>query len=219
MDQPPIRPDRPHLRGWLHAATFPAAVALGVILMIISRDTTARVSVAIFTGTAALLFGVSATFHRGHWGPRAHAALRRLDHASIFLVIAGSYTPFTVLLLPPGKARTLLVLVWSGAIAGVVFRVFWLHAPRWLYTPTYILLGWAAVAFLPDFLAGGRPAVLLLALAGGLLYTAGGVVYALRRPNLSSRWFGFHELFHAFTVAAFAAHCVGVGLAVGTVTA
>ncbi len=179
------RPDRPHLRGWLHAATFPAAVAFGIVLMFLARDTSTRIAVAIFAGSAALLFGVSATFHRGNWGPRAHAVLRRLDHASIFLVIAGSYTPFSVLLLPPGPARTLLALVWSGAIAGVLFRVFWLKAPRWLYTPTYILLGWAAVAFLPDFLAGGRPAVLALALTGGLLYTAGGIIYGLRRPNFS----------------------------------
>ncbi len=213
------RPDRPHLRGWLHAATFPAAVGFGIVLMFLARDTSTRIAVAIFAGSAALLFAVSATFHRGNWGPRAHAVLRRLDHASIFLVIAGSYTPFSVLLLPPGPARTLLALVWSGAIAGVLFRVFWLKAPRWLYTPTYILLGWAAVAFLPDFLAGGRPAVLALALTGGLLYTAGGIIYGLRRPNFSPRWFGFHELFHALTVAAFAAHCVGVGIAVRTLPA
>jgi hemolysin III len=195
----------------------PAALATGLALVLLAQGMAARASVLIFAGAAALLFGVSAAFHRGSWGPRGHAALRRLDHANIFLLIAASYTPFTVLLLPPGRARVLLIVVWTGALAGVLFRVFWLHAPRWLYTPAYILLGWAAVAFLPDFLRGGGVAVLALAAAGGVLYTLGGIVYGLRRPNPFPRWFGFHEVFHALTVAAFAAHSVGVGLAVRAV--
>jgi hemolysin III len=205
------------LRGWLHLATVPAALACGIVLVLLAHGTPARVSVAVFAATAAALFAVSATFHRGRWGPRTHAVLNRVDHAAIFLVIAGSYTPFAVLLLPAGPARNLLILVWGGALAGIVFRVFWLHAPRWLYTPTYIVLGWAALAFLPDFLAARRPWVLAMALLGGLLYTAGGVIYALRRPNPWPRWFGFHEVFHSCTVAAFAAHCLGVGLAVTAV--
>ncbi len=204
---------RPRLRGWLHAAMLPLAVAIGAVLLLLARGATQRVAVAVFAATATMLFGVSALFHRGAWGPRAHPILRRLDHANIFLVIAGSYTPYAVLLLPPGTARTLLVVVWVGAVAGVVFRVVWLRAPRWLYTPAYIVLGWAAIAFLPDFLAGGRLDVLALALTGGLLYTAGGVVYVLRRPDPHPGWFGFHELFHALTVAAFVAHSIGVGLA------
>lgn len=206
-------PIRPRLRGWLHVAMLPLAVAIGAVLIALAQGTAQRVSVAIFAVTATVLFGVSALFHRGAWGPRAHPFLRRLDHANIFLVIAGSYTPFAVLLLPPGTARTLLAVVWGGALAGVAFRVLWLRAPRWLYTPAYIALGWAAIAFLPDFLAGGRLEVLALALVGGLLYTAGGVIYVLRRPDPLPGWFGFHELFHALTVAAFVAHSIGVGLA------
>ncbi|MBL8932458.1 MAG: hemolysin III family protein [Kineosporiaceae bacterium] len=217
MEEP--RAARPLLRGWLHAVTAPAALAYGVVLVVLAQHTAARVSVGVFAGSAALLFTISATFHRRHWGPRMHAVLQRLDHAAIFLVIAGSYTPFSVLLLPPGPARTLLALVWGGALAGVAFRVFWLHAPRWLYTPTYIVLGWAALAFLPDFLDAGHPAALTLAVVGGVLYTAGGVIYGLRRPDPSPRWFGFHEIFHALTVAAFVAHAVGVGLVVGAADA
>ncbi len=212
-------PVKPHLRGWLHVAACPTAVVAGAVLVWLAHGTAQRVAVAVFAISAALLFGVSATFHRGHWGPRAYAVLRRLDHATIYLLIAGSYTPFAALLLPRGRATTLLAIVWSGAAVGVAFRVFWLHAPRWLYTPTYVVLGWAAVAFLPDFAAGGRPAVLALAVIGGVLYTVGAVVYASRRPDPSPRWFGFHEVFHTLTVAAFAAHCVGVGLAVTTVPA
>ena len=160
----------------------------------------------------------SAVYHRGQWSPRVHAALRRLDHANIFLIIAGTYTPFTVLMLPEGPARILMALVWSGAVAGVVFRVLWVNAPRWLYVPAYVALGWAAVAFLPQFAAAGRgplgAAAVVLIVVGGLLYTAGGVVYGIRRPNPSPRWFGFHEVFHALTVAAFVAHYVGVTLVV-----
>lgn len=205
---------KPRLRGVLHAITFPIAIAYGVVLVVLARGVASRVSVAIFAGTAALLFGVSALFHRGDWGPRTYAVLRRLDHANIFLVIAGSYTPFTVLLLPPGPARMLLAVVWGGAALGVAFRVFWLRAPRWLYTPVYIALGWAALGFAPDFLASGLTAAFVLAACGGVLYTAGGIIYGLRRPNPSPRWFGFHEVFHALTVGGFTAHCVGIGIAV-----
>lgn len=205
---------KPHLRGWLHAITFPLALAYGTVLVVLARGAAARVSLAVFAATAALLFGVSALFHRGTWGPRAHAVLRRLDHANIFLVIAGSYTPFTVLLLPEGSARTLLAVVWGGAALGVLFRVLWLRAPRWLYTPIYIALGWAALAFLPDFLAGEHPVAFAFAAAGGILYTVGGVIYGLRRPDPSPTWFGFHELFHALTVGGFVAHCTGLTLAV-----
>ena len=140
--------------------------------------------------------------------------LKRLDHSNIFLIIAGTYTPLAVLLLPAGKARV-------AAAAGVgrgpgrhAFRVFWVGAPRWLYTPIYIALGWAAVFYLPDFLREGGVAVLTLVVVGGVLYTVGGVIYALKRPNPSPRWFGFHEVFHALTVAAFVVHYIAISHAV-----
>jgi hemolysin III len=205
---------KPHLRGWLHAGTFPLSVAAGIVLVCLAPTTSTRVTSAVFAGTASLLFGVSAIYHRGTWSPRTHGVLQRLDHANIFLIIAGTYTPFSVLLLPAGKARTLLTIVWAGAIAGVLFRVLWVHAPRWLYVPAYLALGWAAVAYLPSFAATASPPVLVLVIVGGALYTCGAIVYGLRRPDPSPRWFGFHEVFHALTVAAFAVHYIGVSIAV-----
>lgn len=210
---------KPHLRGWLHLGTFPLALAAGVVLVSLAPTPTARISTAVFAVTACLLFGVSALYHRGTWSPQAHTLLKRLDHANIFLIIAGTYTPFSVLLLPEGKARTLLTIVWAGAVVGVLFRVFWVNAPRWLYVPAYIALGWAAVAYLPSFLAGGSLAVVVLVIVGGALYTFGAVVYGIRRPDPSPRWFGFHEVFHALTVAAFVVHYVGVSLAVHAASA
>ena len=203
---------RPKLRGWLHAGTFPVALAAGVGLVVLAPSAQARVTSGIFALTAALLFGVSALYHRGQWSPRASAVLRRLDHANIFLIIAGTYTPFTILVLDHSDARVLLSLVWAGALVGVAFRVIWLGAPRWLYVPVYIALGWAAAFWLPQFASRAGVVVVALIIAGGLLYSAGAVVYALKRPNPSPRWFGFHEIFHTCTVAGFAAHYVGIWL-------
>ena len=149
---------KPKLRGWLHAGTFPLAVAAGIVIVVLAPNERARVTSAIFSVTAALLFGVSAIYHRGNWSPRTEGVLKRLDHANIFLIIAGTYTPFSVLLLPPGPARVLLWIVWTGALGGIAFRVFWVKAPRWLYVPVYIALGWVAVVYLPDFLSTGQVA-------------------------------------------------------------
>jgi hemolysin III len=208
----PPAPAKPRLRGWLHAGAFPVALAAGIVLVALADGGRARIACAIFALSAALLFGVSALYHRGHWSPRVDGVLRRLDHANIFLIIAGTYTPFTLLLLHGTAERVLLGTVWTGALLGIIFRVCWLRAPRWLYTPCYVALGWAAIFFLPDFLHAGGVAVLVLVLAGGLLYSAGAVVYGTKRPNPSPRWFGFHEVFHTFTLAAFATHYVGVSL-------
>lgn len=189
-----------------------AAVA-GLVLVVLAPTPSAKITSGVFTLTATLLFGVSALYHRGHWSARTHAVLRRLDHANIFLIIAGTYTPFTILLLDGRDAQVLLTLVWVGALLGVAFRVLWVGAPRWLYVPVYLALGWAAVFWLPSFAARGGLIILALIVAGGLLYSAGAVVYALKRPNPAPRWFGFHEIFHACTLAAFLAHHVGVWLA------
>lgn len=203
---------KPKLRGWLHAGVFPLSVVAGIVLVSLAGTTEARVACAVYAVSAALLFGVSAVYHRGTWSPRVYAVLRRLDHANIFLIIAGTYTPFTLLLLEGGQARLLLWLVWAGALAGIAFRVFWTDAPRWLYTPVYIAMGWAAVFFLPDFLDRGGMAVLILVVIGGLLYSLGGIVYAAQRPDPSPRWFGFHEVFHSLTLAAYAVHYVAVSM-------
>ncbi|SDQ69521.1 hemolysin III family protein [Quadrisphaera sp. DSM 44207] len=204
---------KPRLRGWVHAGAAPLAVAAGTALVALAPTATARSATAVFAVTAVLLFGTSAVYHRGTWSPRTGLLLKRLDHSNIFLIIAGTYTPFAVLLLPRSSASTLLAVVWSGAVAGVLFRVLWTGAPRWLYVPVYVAMGWIAVAYLPAFWRTGGPAVALLVVAGGLLYSAGALVYGFRRPDPSPRWFGFHEVFHVLTVVAFAAHATGVGLA------
>ncbi|MEU7101028.1 hemolysin III family protein [Streptomyces longwoodensis] len=205
-------PIKPKLRGWLHLGMFPAALIAGLVLTALADSTRGRIACGIYALTACLLFGVSALYHRGDWSPRMDGILRRLDHANIFLIIAGTYTPLTLLLLPGVKGRWLLWGIWAAAGAGIVFRVFWVGAPRWLYTPCYIAMGWAAVFFLPDFLHTGGLAVLVLVVVGGLLYSAGGIVYGIKRPNPSPRWFGFHEVFHSLTLAAFAVHYVGISL-------
>ncbi|WP_432546788.1 PAQR family membrane homeostasis protein TrhA [Kineococcus sp. SYSU DK004] len=204
---------KPRLRGWLHAGTFPAALVAGAVLVALAPTAATRAAAAVFAVTAALLFGTSALYHRGSWTPRASAVLRRLDHSNIFLIIAGTYTPLAVATLEADRARTLLVLVWAGALAGVAFRVLWVGAPRWLYTPVYVALGWVAVGYLGDFARGGGTAVAVLVVVGGLLYTLGALAYATKRPDPSPRWFGFHEVFHAFTVVAFAAHYAAIALA------
>lgn len=214
---------KPKLRGWLHAGSVPLVLAAGIVLIALAPAGTPRLGAAVFTLSALLLFGVSAVYHRGngHWSPRVHALLKRWDHANIMLMIAGSYTPFSLLLLE-GTARTLLLsVVWTGAVLGVLFRVFWTEAPRWLYVPIYIALGWAAIFFIPSFFSGATAlgvgigvAVFTLICVGGFLYTVGGVVYGFKRPDPWPRFFGFHEVFHTFTVLAFAAHYVGVSLAV-----
>ena len=204
-------PAKPHLRGWLHAGMAPVAVVCGIVLVALSPPEY-RWAAALYSLTAIMLFGTSAVYHRFTWSPRNTLLLKRFDHSNIFLIIAGSYTPFAVVLLPPDQARTLLLLVWSGALAGVLFRVFWVGAPRWLYTPIYLALGWVAVFYLPAFWEAGGPAVVILLAAGGLFYSAGGVVYALKRPNPSPTWFGFHEIFHALTLAGFIAQYVAVSL-------
>jgi hemolysin III len=203
---------KPKLRGWLHAATAPLALAAGIVLIVLSPTLTARVGSAVFAGSALLLFAVSGLFNVGRWSPRTHAILRRLDHSSIFLLIAGSYTPFALLLLEGRQQVVLLVIVWTGAVLGVAFRIFWNDAPRWIYTPIYLALGWVAIFYAVD-LASGGPAVTTLIAVGGGLYTLGGLVYGFKKPDPFPTWFGFHEVFHLLTIAAFVCHYVAASIA------
>jgi hemolysin III len=204
---------KPRLRGWMHAASAPLALAAGVVLVVLSPTATTRIGSAVFATSALVLFTVSGIYHRGNWTPRAGLFLRRFDHANIFVLIAGSYTPFTLLLLHGTDRVVLLSVVWTGALLGVAFRVLWNHAPRWLYTPIYVALGWAAVFYLGDFVHAADTAVLVLMAVGGGLYTLGGVVYGFKRPNPLPGWFGFHEVFHTLTIAAFVTHYIGVSIA------
>lgn len=203
---------KPRLRGWLHAAMIPLTVVLGVVLLVATPGAAGKTAVAVFCLSALLLFTVSATYHTQTWPEPVRVLLRRFDHASIFVLIAGSYTPYAVLVLPPDSARSLLAVVWTGAIAGVAFRVLWVTAPRWFYVPIYIGLGWAAVFWAGEFAAGASVAALTLIVLGGVLYTLGAVVYGMKRPDPAPAWFGFHEVFHACTIAAFLVHYAGVWL-------
>jgi hemolysin III len=172
---------------------------------VLADGLTAKIGAAIFFASSILLFGTSAIYHRFNWKPKAKKALKRFDHANIFLLIAGSYTPITLLALPQEKGLWLMVAIWVTALLGIGFRVFWLGAPRWLYVIIYIVMGWAAVVYLPDFI-NVNLAMMVLILAGGLMYTLGAVFYALKRPNPVPGHFGFHEIFHSFTVLAFLCH-------------
>lgn len=196
---------RPTWRGWIHAGTFPVAIAAGIVLIVVAEGAPAKWAAAVFMATSLLLFGNSALYHRFDWGPTTKAVLKRIDHANILLLIAGTYTPIAVLALPPDKGTLLLVLVWSGALAGILFRVFWIHAPRWLYVALYLLLGWAAVMYIVD-LMNANLAMMILVIVGGLLYTGGAIVYAMKKPNPWPGHFGFHEIFHVCTVLAFLCH-------------
>jgi len=204
---------KPRLRGWIHAGMAPLVLAAGIVLVALSPTSTTRVANVVFWLSALMLFGTSAVYHRGRWSPRVAGVLRRMDHTNIFLIIAGTYTPLSVILLDAPTERTLLVIVWSGALVGLLMRVLWLGAPRWLYTPIYVALGWVAVWFLPEFADAGGPALVWLVIAGGIAYTLGALVYGLKRPNPSPRWFGFHEIFHTLTVVGYTCHYVAASIA------
>ncbi|MGB4136434.1 MAG: hemolysin III family protein [Microbacterium sp.] len=196
---------KPTWRGWIHAGTFPVAIAAGVVLIVLAHGTPAKWAAAVFMATSLLLFGNSAVYHRFNWKPTTKMVLKRIDHANILLLIAGTYTPIATLALPPGKGTWLLAMVWGGALLGILFRVFWINAPRWLYVALYLLLGWAAVMYIVD-LVHANVAMMVLVCVGGLLYSAGAVVYATKRPNPWPGHFGFHEIFHVCTVLAFLCH-------------
>lgn len=207
LEHPQPTEPKPKWRGWIHAGTFPIAIAAGIVLICLAHGAVAKWAGAVYLLTSALLFGISALYHRFNWKPTTKQVFRRLDHANIFLLIAGTYTPLALLAMPLDRGILLLVLVWAGALLGIGFRVFWISAPRWLYVPLYVLLGWAAVIYLPDIWQA-NPATMILVVAGGLLYTGGSVVYGLKRPNPVPGVFGFHEIFHTLTVLAFLCHWV-----------
>lgn len=200
----------PLMRGWLHLGTSPVALIAGFVLVILAPTLSMRVAVAIFTLASATLFTVSATYHRIKWSPKNKALFRKLDHANIFLIIAATYTPLTIHWLKPNQAQLLLILVWVGSISGLLIRIFWLNAPRWLYVPIYLALGWAALFYLPSFLVNAGWLIVSLMFSGGVAYSVGALVYALKRPKLSVKYFGFHELFHVFTITGYVCHYLAI---------
>lgn len=203
---------KPLLRGWLHLVLAPLCLIGCLVLALLADTTPARVGALVLGATATMLFGTSALYHRRYWSPRADTILRRLDHSNIYLIIAGTYTPFALTLLEGRQRVSLLVIVWVGALLGVAFRTFWVHAPRWLYTPIYVALGWVAIFYAGPLHAAGGTLVMTLIATGGILYTLGAVVYGFKRPDPWPRVFGFHEIFHACTVAAFIAHFIAAAI-------
>ena len=200
---------KPSWRGWIHTGVLPIVIAGGIILIVLAHGVIPKVAASIFFASSFLLFGNSALYHRFNWKPKAKITLKRIDHANIFLLIAGSYTPMAMLALPSSKGLFLLIAVWIGAVLGISFRIFWINAPRWLYVPLYVLLSWAAMFYVADFFAFNAVAMSLI-LIGGICYTIGAVVYGIKKPNPFPGHFGFHEIFHALTVIAFICHWVAV---------
>ncbi|MFM8254268.1 MAG: hemolysin III family protein [Actinomycetota bacterium] len=206
--------DVPKLRGVVHLVMSPISLVTGIVLITLASEFAGRITLGVFTLTAVTLFTCSALYHRVGWSKKYKAVWRRIDHANIPILIAGTYTPFAIFLLESRSATLLLSAVWGGAIATAILRVAWVTAPRWLYVIAYIALGWAAIAYLPEFLNEGGVLIFALVLLGGILYSIGALIYATKKPNISPRWFGFHELFHSFTAGAFLAHLTAAILVV-----
>ena len=201
---------KPRLRGVSHQYAFFVALAAGAALVVLVRGGQARAAVAVYALSLCAMFGASALYHRIDWSPGPHAWLRRLDHSMIFVLVAGTYTPFALLVLAPALGWAVLGVVWGGALAGVVISLVWIDAPRWLTAVLYVALGWVSIVMMPQLWdRAGVLAVALLA-TGGVLYTVGAVVYARRRPDPFPRSFGYHEVFHLLVVAAAACQYVAI---------
>ncbi|MFI1196101.1 hemolysin III family protein [Micromonospora sp. NPDC020750] len=209
----PVDIGKPRMRGWLHTYAFFIALVCGVVLCSVAAGRPGwapLVSCLIYSLTVCGLFGTSALYHRRVWSERGYQIMRRMDHSMIFVFIAGTYTPFCVLLLDARHATTMLALVWGGALGGVAVKLIWPHAPRWVSAPLYLALGWVAVAMLPQILHSGGVTALVLLAVGGAIYSVGAVFYALRRPNPWPTVFGHHEFFHACTLVAAVCHHIAI---------
>ena len=194
---------KPRLRGVLHQWAFFVSLVGGVVLVLVAPPGRATFATAIYATSVAALFGVSALYHRITWvSASARRWMRRLDHTMIFFLIAGTYTPFALLVLDGTLAVAILCAVWGGALAGVVLNLVWIDSPKWVTALVYLAVGWVAVVAFPDLISEmGLAAVALLA-AGGILYTLGAIVYARKKPDPSPAVFGYHEIFHALVIAA-----------------
>lgn len=197
---------KPRLRGVSHEVAFFVAAVVGPILTWVAPSGTTRLAVALYSVCMIGLFGVSALFHRVHWSPVARRRMRRLDHSMIFLFIAGTYTPVAGLTLGRTQATIVLSLVWAGALAGIAVKLLWLDAPKPVAASLYIGVGWVAVIALPGLWVALGVVGFILLLGGGILYTVGAIVYARRKPDPVPAVFGYHEVFHAFVIAAALCH-------------
>jgi hemolysin III len=209
-DQIAARLGKPRLRGVLHQAAFVVAVALAPLLIVGADRGRPRLAAAVFAGSVAACFGASALYHRVTWTPRARLWMRRVDHAGVYLLIAGTYTPVSLLVLQGAWRPVVMTIVWAGAVAAIVLKFVWVGAPKWLAAAIGIALGWAAVFALPQLIGRLHPAAVALLLVGGLAYTAGAVVYVRRRPDPAPLLFGYHELFHALTIVGVACQYVAI---------
>ncbi|MFL5826205.1 MAG: hemolysin III family protein [Thermoleophilaceae bacterium] len=211
MEVAPVEtPVKPRLRGVSHQWAFFVSLVTGSLLLALAPGRRAALAAAIYAVSLSALFGTSALYHRVTWRPPARRWMRRLDHSMIFLLIAGTYTPFCLLVLHGGIANTVLAVVWGGALGGILLKLVWLDAPKWLVAAVYVALGWVAVVATPQILDHAGAVALGLIVAGGLLYTAGAVVYALRKPDPAPAVFGYHEVFHALVIGAAALHYAAV---------
>lgn len=201
-----MTPDKPLLRGVSHKFAVFSAAGAGVVLVAMSRSAQAALATAVYAASLVAMFAVSAAYHRGRWGPRARAIWQRADHATIFLFIAGTYTPICLIAIGGAVGLRLLAIVWLGAALGATQALLWVNAPRVVTAALYVALGWAVVAYWGAVSAALGAGARTLVLAGGVLYTIGAVVYATRRPDPSPRVFGYHEIFHALVIAASLCH-------------
>ncbi|MGL4831590.1 MAG: PAQR family membrane homeostasis protein TrhA [Propionibacteriaceae bacterium] len=205
---------KPRLRGWFHVVMSPVSLIAGLLLVALAPSQSLRLACVVYLLSAYIMFTNSGVYHRGPWSPAVKQVFRRLDHSFIYVFIAGTYTPLCYALLSGASRWVLLILIWSCALAGMLFRIFWLSAPRYLYTVLYVVMGWAAVWWmLPMYRAGGIWPLVWIVI-GGVIYTLGAVAYGMKKPNMWPSWFGFHEVFHLCTVLAAVAHYIGIWLAI-----
>ncbi len=201
---------KPLLRGYLHQEAF--FIALGACALLIAKSTseTALVASIIYSAALLLLFGISAIYHRPHWEPKPRAFMKRLDHSAIFVQIAGTFTPICLLALPEEQGHQLLMLIWIVALIGILQAVFWTQAPKWFTAVFYVIMGWQALPYLNLMRTALGFNYLVLLAAGGVVYTVGAVFYAMKKPNFAPGFFGYHELFHLFTIVGAAFHFIVV---------
>jgi hemolysin III len=208
-----IKPEnlpRPRLRGVFHQYAFFASIITGAVLILVAPTRKATTASAIYAISVSGLFGASALYHRITWRPATRRWMRRLDHSMIYLLIAGTYTPFALLVLDGSLARAVLIAVWGGAILGIGLKMLWPDTPKWLTAAVYVTLGWVAVIAFPQLADSLGITGMALVAGGGVLYTAGAVVYALRRPDPAPAVFGYHEIFHVLVIAAAALQFIAV---------
>jgi hemolysin III len=201
---------KPLLRGVLHQGAFIASIIVAPFLLLSANTSTARIAAAVFTASMSACFGASALYHRVTWSPPVRRWMRRIDHAGVYLLIAGTYTPVCLLVLRGDWREVILVLIWGGALTAMLLKFIWVDAPKWIAAGVGLALGWMSVVVLPQLVQRLQVSALTLLIAGGLMYSVGAIVYARRKPNPYPSVFGYHEVFHALTIAAAACQYVAI---------